>query len=70
MKIAIKDIFIPPDRQRKSVNESKIAELAVSIQSHGLLHSLTVAPLDTVRFPDAPSHLPYQLVAGYRRLLP
>jgi site-specific DNA-methyltransferase (adenine-specific) len=69
MKIAIKDIFIPPDRQRKSVNESKIAELAVSIQSHGLLHSLTVAPLDTVRFPDAPSHLPYQLVAGYRRLL-
>lgn len=68
MKVRISDIYIPPDRQRQQINEGKIAELAVSINSHGLLHPLTVSPLDRVRFPDAPE-LPYQLVAGYRRLL-
>lgn len=68
MKVAIKDIYIPKDRQRKQVNESKIAELAMSIQAHGLLHPLTLSPIDRVRNPDAPD-LPYQLVAGYRRLL-
>ncbi len=69
MDVEIKDIFIPPDRQRKTVKESAIAELAVSIQARGQLHPLTVAPMDFVRFPDAPPHLKYLLIAGYRRLL-
>ena len=69
MEIAIREIFIPPDRQRQSVKESAIAELAVSIQSKGQLHPLTVAPIDRVRFPDVPPHINYQLIAGYRRLL-
>ena len=69
MDITIKEIYIPPDRQRKTVKESAIAELAVSIQAKGQLHPLTVAPIDRVRFPDAPPHINYQLIAGYRRLL-
>ena len=69
MEIPIREIFIPPDRQRQSVKESAIAELAVSIQSKGQLHPLTVAPIDRVRFPDVAPHINYQLIAGYRRLL-
>lgn len=69
MNITIKDIFIPPNRQRQKISEAKVAELAVSIQQHGQIHEVTVAPIDRVRFPDAPAHCQYQLVAGYRRLL-
>ena len=69
MQVSISEIFIPPARQRVTVKESAIAELAVSIQSKGQLHPLTVAPIDRVRFPDAPDHIKYQLIAGYRRLL-
>lgn len=69
MDVAIREIFIPPARQRTTVKESAVAELAVSIQSKGQLHPLTVAPIDRVRFPDVPSHINYQLIAGYRRLL-
>jgi len=69
MQVSISKIYIPPNRQRQKVNESKIAELALAIQKEGLLHPITVAPIDRVRFPDAPAHLDYQLVAGYRRLL-
>lgn len=69
MDVSIREIFIPPDRQRQTVKESAVAELAVSIQSKGQLHPLTVAPIDRVRFPDAPAHINYQLIAGYRRLL-
>lgn len=69
MDIPIREIFIPPNRQRTAVKESAIAELAVSIQSKGQLHPLTVATIDRVRFPDAPEHINYQLIAGYRRLL-
>jgi len=69
MEIPIKEIFIPPDRQRREVKESAVAELAVSIQARGQLHPVVVTELDRVRFPDAPAHLQYQLVAGYRRLL-
>jgi len=68
MEIEIKEIFIPPDRQRTTVKESAVAELAVSLQVRQL-HPIVVVELDRVRFPDAPSHLKYQLVAGYRRLL-
>ena len=69
MDVEIREIFIPPARQRTVVKESAVAELAVSIQSRGQLHPLTVAPIDRVRFPDAAPHLNYQLIAGYRRLL-
>lgn len=69
MDVEIKEIFIPPDRQRKTVKEAAIAELAISIQAKGQLHPLTVAPMDFVRFPDAPPHLKYLLIAGYRRML-
>jgi len=69
MDVEIKEIFIPPARQRQTVKESAIAELAVSINDKGQLHALTVAPIDRVRFPDAPIHIKYQLIAGYRRLL-
>ena len=69
MDVVIREIFIPPSRQRTVVKESAVAELAVSIQSKGQLHPLTVAPIDRVRFPDAAPHLNYQLIAGYRRLL-
>lgn len=69
MIIQVPEVFIPPDRQRKKVDEGKISELAVSIQAHGLLNAIVVKPVDRVRFPDAPQQLKYQLVAGYRRLL-
>lgn len=69
MDVDIREIFIPPARQRTVVKESAVAELAVSIQAKGQLHPLTIAPLDRVRFPDAAAHLKYQLIAGYRRLL-
>ena len=69
MQISISTIFIPPDRQRSKVNESAIAELAISLATHGQLHAITVAPIDRVRFPDAPSTCQWVLVAGYRRLL-
>jgi len=68
MQIAVNKVLIPPDRQRTKVNESQIAELAVSIKTKSLLHPIVVTPIDRVRFPDK-SHLDYQLVAGYRRLL-
>ena len=69
MQVNIPDIYIPPNRQRQKVNESRVAELAISIQQDGLLHPIVVAPLDRVRFPDVPAHLKYQLVSGYRRLI-
>lgn len=69
MDVAIKEIFIPPERQRQTVKESAVAELAVSIQARGQFHPIIVAPIDRVRFPDVPAHINYQLVAGYRRLL-
>jgi ParB/RepB/Spo0J family partition protein len=70
LEIPIQEVFIPPDRQRKAVKEPAIAELAVSIQAKGQLHPITVTEIDRVRFPDAKPHIKYQLVAGYRRLLP
>jgi ParB/RepB/Spo0J family partition protein len=69
MKVKIKDVYIPEDRQRTKVDPGKIAELAVSLATHGQLHAITVKPLDRVRFPDVPAHLQYELVAGYRRLM-
>ena len=69
MLVKIPDIYIPPNRQRQKVNESRVAELALSIQQDGLLHPIVVAPLDRVRFPDVPTHLKYQLIAGYRRYI-
>ena len=69
LQVSISTIFIPPDRQRTKVNESAIAELAVSLQTLGQLHPITLMPLDRVRFPDAPEICDFQLVAGYRRLL-
>ena len=67
--IPIKQIYISPERQRTKPNEAKVAELAMSIQQHGLLQPIVVEPLDRVRFPDAPSHTTHRLLAGYRRLL-
>lgn len=67
--ISLRAILIPADRQRQKISEGRLAELATSIGAHGLLHPITVCPLDRVRFPDAPQHLEYQLVAGYRRYL-
>lgn len=69
MLIPINLIYLPPDRQRQKVNESRVSDLAIAIKKEGLLHPITLAPIDRVRFPDAPTHLRYQLVAGYRRLL-
>ena len=69
MKILVKEVFIPPNRQRTKLNESAIAELAVSLKAHGQFHPILVAPFDPVRFPDKPSFLKYILIAGYRRLL-
>lgn len=69
MEVQIAEIYIPPDRQRKALKESAVAELSVSIQARGQLHPISIVELDRVRFPDAPPHLKYQLVAGYRRLL-
>ena len=69
MQVNIPDIYIPPNRQREKVHESRVAELAISIQQDGLLHPIVVAPLDRVRFPNVPAHLKYQLIAGYRRLI-
>lgn len=72
MKIKVSEVFIPPDRQRQKLNESKVAELAVSIKARGQLHPITVVEFDNdlrVRFPDKPVSLKYVLVAGYRRLL-
>jgi ParB/RepB/Spo0J family partition protein len=67
--IALREILIPADRQRQKVSDAKLAELAMSIQTHGLLNPIVVCPVDRVRFPDSPPHIKYQLVAGYRRYL-
>ena len=62
MKIKLQSIRIPDNRQRQVVNSERIATLAISMQSHGQLHPITVIKLDT----DIPG---YNLVAGYRRFL-
>ena len=68
-ELPLSAIYISKDRQRNKVNEGKVAELAVSIQAHGLLNPIVVEPLDRVRFPDAPPSCTHRLLAGYRRLL-
>jgi ParB/RepB/Spo0J family partition protein len=67
--LQLREILIPADRQRQRVNDGKLAELATSIAQHGLIEPIVVCPVDRVRFPDAPQHINYQLVAGYRRYL-
>ena len=62
--ISMREILIPADRQRQKVNDSKLAELATSIQAHGLMNPIVVCPVDRVRFPDASPNIKYQLVAG------
>src|SRR3990167_6538725 len=67
--IPLRQIYISPDRQRTKVAENKVAELALSIQAHGLLNPVVIEPLDFIRFPDAADHCTHRLLAGYRRLL-
>ena len=64
---SLKDILIPADRQRQAINDIKLGELATSIQTHGLMNPIVLCPVDVARFPGAKQ--PFQLVAGYRRLL-
>lgn len=68
-QIPIRNIYISPDRQRQEIKQAKVAELAVSIQAHGLLSPIVIEPLDRTRFIDAPPHCTHRLLAGYRRLL-
>lgn len=65
--VQVREILIPADRQRQEVKQEKIAELATSIQAHGLMSPIVLCPVDRARFPGAAQ--PYQLVAGYRRFL-
>ena len=61
MKIKLNSIRIPENRQRQTINSDRIATLAVSMQSHGQLHPITVIQQ---KFGSE-----YLLVAGYRRFL-
>lgn len=65
--ISLRSILIPADRQRQKISEAKLNELATSIQAHGLMNPIVLCPVDRVRFPDVPTHIEYQIVAGYRR---
>ena len=56
------DLVMPnPDQPRKHFDPDKLAELAESIQEHGVIQALTVRP------PDSPGG-PVILIAGERRL--
>jgi len=59
MLIDLKDILIPPSRQR--TKQTNVAELAISMNSKGQFHPLLV------RKSDEPSK--WVLVTGYRRLM-
>src|SRR5574341_318564 len=61
MKIKLSSIRIPDNRQRTTINTDKISTLAVSMQSHGQLHPITVSHNDL--------NDTYTLIAGYRRFL-
>jgi len=54
--IAVHQVMIPEDRQRKHFDESKISDLAVSIRTHGLINPIVITRENA-------------LVAGERRLL-
>ena len=53
--LPVASIFIPPDRQRRDFNESKLTELAQSIGARGLINPITITADN-------------MLVAGERRL--
>lgn len=57
----LEDIIIPDNRQRREFNEDKIKELAVSIQSKGLLHPIVARQ-------NQENRQELILVAGERRL--
>lgn len=54
--IPLHQVIIPEDRQRKHFDETKIADLAVSIRTHGLINPIVITRENV-------------LVAGERRLL-
>ena len=55
--IKIEDIVPNPDQPRKSIDETALAELAASIQGHGVLQPIVVTP----------SKKGFSIVAGERR---
>lgn len=62
-EVPVSAIVPNPQQPRASVeNDAKLLELAASIETHGLLQPLIVAPLS-----DDPDHQTYQLIAGERR---
>ena len=63
MKSLISSIWIPKDRQRRTIDDSTIDSLAVSMQNHGLIQ-----PIVVVREPDGIDGHALRLVAGERRL--
>lgn len=63
MKVLLTDIWIPSDRHRRTIDESRIDSLALSMQSPvGLIN-----PIVIIREPDENGHN-FRLVAGERRV--
>jgi ParB family chromosome partitioning protein len=60
LEIDVDRIDAHPDQPRKAVDPATLAELAASIERHGLLQPIVVQPAEADR---------YVLVAGQRRLL-
>ncbi len=59
-KVPIENIHPNPDQPRRSFDKDQLAELASSIEAHGVVQPLVVRPA-----PDQAGH--YQIVAGERR---
>lgn len=57
--IPVSDVFIGDTNPRKSFDADSLNELAESIQKHGLIHAITVRPVDGGN---------YELISGERRL--
>jgi ParB family chromosome partitioning protein len=63
IQISIEAIQPNPHQPRASIDDKALAELAASIQEHGLLQPLVVTRLDQPEAPD----VTFQLIAGERR---
>jgi len=68
--VPLEAIVVSKHNPRQTFDEAKLAELAASIERHGLLEPLLVRPLDASSSGLKPqaSGLRYELVAGERRL--
>lgn len=62
--IAIGDIVANADQPRQTFVDDSLAELAASIQEHGIIQPLIVCE----NTEEATAHYPYRLLAGERRL--